>query len=264
MSRFLTFDEFRTLIRDTAVMVNDGDDESFNVTPTGANFPRLNVFAMAEALLNNPGPPSISVTDATVSEGDTGTKIVEITVQLTRTATTPITVQYTTADGTATLADADYVAASSSVTIDAGQTSRRLQFTINGDKGVEADETFVVNFSNASGGVFADNQAVITITNDDFIRLWQNPRDAMDVNDNGFITGLDALVIINRLNTVGSGVLPSQPPPGRYFFYDVNGDNACTPIDALIIINELNRRSEQADAPLAAASSGRVPHGTAG
>ncbi len=175
MSRFLTFDEFRTLIRDTAVMVNDGDDENYNVTATGANYPRLNIFAMAEALLNNPGPPSISVTDATVSEGDTGTKIVEITVQLTRAATTPITVQYATADGTATLADADYVAASNSVTIDAGQTSRKLQFTINADKGVEPDETFVVNFSNPSGGVLADNQAVITITNDDFIRLWQNP-----------------------------------------------------------------------------------------
>ncbi len=245
MGRFLTFDEFRTLIRDTAVMVNDGDDENYNVSATGANYLRLNVFSMAEALLNNPGPPSISVTDATVSEGDTGTKIAEITVQLTRATTNPVTVQYTTANGTATLAGGDYVAGSGSVTIDAGQTSRKLQFTINGDKSVESNETFVVNFSNPSGAVLADTQSVITITNDDFVRLWQNPRNAMDTNDNGFVTGLDALIIINRLNTVGSGVLPSQPPPGRFFYFDVNGDNACTPIDALIIIAELNRRAEQ-------------------
>jgi dockerin type I repeat protein len=131
-----------------------------------------------------------------------------------------------------------------------------LQFTINGDKAVEPNETFVVNLSNPIGGVLADNQAVVTITNDDFVRLWQNPVLAMDVNNNGNITGLDALIIINRLNTVGSGVLPSQPPPPPYFFYDVNGDNNCTPIDALIIINELNRRAQQDGGAMAAASSG--------
>jgi hypothetical protein len=256
MGRFLTYDEFRTLIRDTAVTVNDGDDENFNVTPTGADYPRVNIFAMAEALLNNPGPPSISVTDVSISEGDTGAKIVEITVQLTRASTAPVTVQYATANGTATLGDNDYLAANGTVTFDAGETSQRLQFTINGDKGVEANETFVVNFSNPIGAVVADSQAVITITNDDFIRLWQNPALAMDVNDSGTITGLDALIIINRLNTVGAGVLPSQPPPGRYFYFDVNGDNACTPLDALIIIHELNQRAQQGDGGMAAAASG--------
>jgi hypothetical protein len=256
MGRFLTFDEFRTLIRDTAVTVNDGDDENYNVPPTGSNYPRLNIFAMAEALLDNPGPPSISVTDATISEGNAGAKIVEVTVQLTRAATGPVTVDYVTANGTATVANGDYVASNGTLTINAGETSRRLQLTVNGDTSVETNETFVVNFSNAVGGLLVDTQAVVTITNDDFIRLWQNPVLAMDVNNNGNITGLDALIIINRLNTVGAGVLPAQPPPAPYFFYDVNGDNACTPLDALIIIHELNRRAEEGDGGLAAASSG--------
>jgi hypothetical protein len=73
-------------------------------------------------------------------------------------------------------------------------------------------------------------------------RAWQNAINRMDVNFDGFITPIDALIVINRLNTQGSGTLdptpnaPNIPQP----FFDVNGDGDVTPIDALIIINRLN------------------------
>lgn len=71
-------------------------------------------------------------------------------------------------------------------------------------------------------------------------RPWQNTTNRMDVNNDGRVSSLDALVVINRLNSAGPGQLPpptgTNPPP----FYDVNGDGMVTPIDALQIINYLN------------------------
>jgi len=69
---------------------------------------------------------------------------------------------------------------------------------------------------------------------------WQNPVDSLDVNNDGFETPIDALLIINRLNTIGPGSVPdlanSTPPP----YYDTNGDNFITALDALLVISALN------------------------
>jgi hypothetical protein len=70
---------------------------------------------------------------------------------------------------------------------------------------------------------------------------WRNPIDPYDVNDDGLVTPLDVLLIINELNRIGRGpLLPpsgSQTPPP---YVDVSGDNDVTPIDALLVINALN------------------------
>ena len=56
LGRRLTVSEFATLLNDTAVTINDGDDEDDNVTNTNLNFPRVDVFALANAIaaLGNP------------------------------------------------------------------------------------------------------------------------------------------------------------------------------------------------------------------
>ena len=77
-----------------------------------------------------------------------------------------MTVAYATANGTAT-AGSDYVAASGTLTFLAGQTSKTVAVTVNGDAAVEADETFTVNLSGAAGATIADAQGGGTITNDD-------------------------------------------------------------------------------------------------
>jgi len=71
---------------------------------------------------------------------------------------------------------------------------------------------------------------------------WTNPTNNVDVNGDGAVTPLDALVVINELNSVGAGPLPSPPatPPP---YYDVNGDGSLSPADALYVINWLNMGS---------------------
>ncbi|RMF42904.1 MAG: tandem-95 repeat protein, partial [Planctomycetota bacterium] len=67
----------------------------------------------------------------------------------------------------------------------------------------------------------------------------QNPAQNLDVNADGFVSPIDALLIINFLNNNNGGGsvvgLPAPPP-----YRDVNGDNFISPIDALIVINALN------------------------
>lgn len=52
LGRRLTLDELRTLLSSTGVTVTDGDDEDDNVTNTGLAWPRVNVLAMGNAVMN--------------------------------------------------------------------------------------------------------------------------------------------------------------------------------------------------------------------
>ena len=51
LGRRLSFAEVQSLLASTAVIVNDGDDENDNVTNTDADFPRVDMLALAEGIL---------------------------------------------------------------------------------------------------------------------------------------------------------------------------------------------------------------------
>ena len=69
---------------------------------------------------------------------------------------------------------------------------------------------------------------------------WQNQAMPTDVNDDGVVSPLDALIIINDLILNGSHLMvPAQPTTTPEFFYDVNNDGSTSPLDALIVINWL-------------------------
>ena len=118
-----------------------------------------------------PPVPAITIDNVSVAEGDSGTKTVDFTVSLSTTSTQTITVDYATADGTAT-APSDYLSTNNTLTFNPGETSKPITITINGDRLVESDETFFVNLTNASSNaVITDNQGQGTIINDDIANL---------------------------------------------------------------------------------------------
>ncbi|TMM26129.1 MAG: hypothetical protein E6F95_00695, partial [Actinobacteria bacterium] len=78
-----------------------------------------------------------------------------------------VTVDYTTNDGTATIASGDYDAASGTLTFTPGQTTKTLDVTVHGDAIYEADEHLTLDLSNASGATITDDSGAGTITNDD-------------------------------------------------------------------------------------------------
>ncbi|PZR10294.1 MAG: hypothetical protein DI532_18405 [Azospirillum brasilense] len=111
-------------------------------------------------------PPAISVADVSVTEGDSGTRLLTFTVALSKPAASAVSLHYATADGTAT-AGSDYAAASGTLTFAAGETSKTISIAIPGDTAVEANESFLLNLSDASGATIARASATGTILNDD-------------------------------------------------------------------------------------------------
>ncbi|HEY0661319.1 MAG TPA: FG-GAP-like repeat-containing protein [Lysobacter sp.] len=112
---------------------------------------------------------NLSVSDASVVEGNSGSKLAAFTISLSQASGSPVTYNVATANGTAS-AGSDYVASSvTGQSIPAGTTSRVFNVTINGDTTVEANETFNVNVSNVVGAMVADGVGVGTILNDDVI-----------------------------------------------------------------------------------------------
>ena len=142
-------------------------NETFTVTlsnPTGAT---LVIATGTGTIVNDDSVPAISIGDVSQAEGNAGITAFALPVTLSAASTQNITIQYITADDTATVADNDYVAASGTLTIPAGQTSVTIFINVNGDIKVEPNETFTVTLSNPSGASLGTSVATGTILNDD-------------------------------------------------------------------------------------------------
>ncbi len=109
---------------------------------------------------------NISGNGLSIAEGNTGTNDAVFTVSLSRSSTLATTVNFATADGTAT-AGVDYVATAGTLTFAPGETTKTVVVPIFGDNTVEPDETFTLNLSNPSNAVIASGQLAGTILADD-------------------------------------------------------------------------------------------------
>jgi len=90
----------------------------------------------------------VSIADASVAEGNSGTTQLTFTVTLSAADTHPVNVDYATTDLSAT-AGSDYVATSGTLTFNPGETSKSINVTINGDTHFEPDESFLMILSNS-------------------------------------------------------------------------------------------------------------------
>lgn len=121
------------------------------------------------AVLLTPGasaPPRITIGDASVREGNSGTAVATFTVTLSAASTEAVTVAYATADGTATAAG-DYQAMSGTLSFAPGETSKTITVPVRGDRAAEPDESFLVNLSGPSNASIAKAQGVGTILDDE-------------------------------------------------------------------------------------------------
>ncbi|MHA1129047.1 MAG: Calx-beta domain-containing protein, partial [Alphaproteobacteria bacterium] len=150
-------------------------------------------------------PPTLSITDASVTEGDSGTADLTFTITVTAVSATNIWVAYSTADGT-TLAGSDYLSTSGVARIDAGQTSTQITVVVQGDASDELPfELLYLNLSNPTNVTISDSQAVGTITDDDPVMGAWNYRMKItftNYNRSEPLTNFPALVVFttNRLD----------------------------------------------------------------
>jgi subtilisin family serine protease len=134
------------------------------LTVTGG---RLNISALMQG---TPVLPSLSISNVTQSEGNSGSTNFGFTVTLSAASATPVTVNYATANGTAT-SGSDYVAVTSTpITFAPGALTQTVNIVVNGDTTTESNETFFVNLAGVStNATIADSQGVGTINNDDTV-----------------------------------------------------------------------------------------------
>ena len=111
--------------------------------------------------------PRVSIGDVSMAEGDSGTTGFTFTVSLDEVSESTVMVDWTTMDGTATLADGDYAMNSGTVTFDPSDVSETVTVLVSGDTGFEPNETFTVVLSNPINTAINDGTGTGTIQNDD-------------------------------------------------------------------------------------------------
>jgi uncharacterized delta-60 repeat protein len=154
---------------------------------------------------------SVTIGDAVVSEGNSGTKIETFTV--TRSGgTAAFNVDFATSDGSATVADHDYVATAGTLHFNANVNTQTISVVINGDTKPEHTEAFLVSLSGATNsGVVTDSQGVGTITNDEVASHDFNGDGKSDI----FLQHANGSTLIwemNGINLAASGPGPTTDP----------------------------------------------------
>lgn len=146
-------------------------DETFSLHLADAT----NAFILTETavvtIIDDDGLPNLSISDAAILEGNSGSQTLLFAVTLSRASDQPVTVDYGTVADTA-VAPADYTATSGDLTFNPGQTYKEFTVTILGDEVDEGvSEQFFVQLSNAANANLAKELGVGTITDDDTAQL---------------------------------------------------------------------------------------------
>ncbi len=155
--------------------------------------------------------PAVSIQDVQQEEGDTGQTPFVFQVSLSAAGPEEIRVSYVTADGSATVADNDYTAASGTLVFQPGETAKSITVLVTGDTRVEADEQFTVQLRDLVNVEAGRTTATGTILNDD-----EEPPSGLgslagvvyaDANANGRPDAAEGVPGVKILLLSGSGTL---------------------------------------------------------
>jgi hypothetical protein len=168
----ITFEPGQTSQSVTISLIGDAVNEAtetFSLTLANANGATIRDAQAVGTISDDDIAPSVSVGDASVTEGDTGSVNAVFAVTLSGASSQTVTVSYAASNGTTNPATvgSDYTAANGTLTFNAGETTKNLSVVVKGDYVVEANETFFVSLSNVTNATIADGQGIGTITNDD-------------------------------------------------------------------------------------------------
>ena len=169
----LRFEPNDTMKQITVITNGDSDieaDETFTVAIVGASSNATIAKRTAIGTIESNETPVFTISNATIEEGDTGSKQLEFTVTLSSGATEAKSVKFRTVNGTA-LAGEDYTAPTAPNDVrefTVGEKSKTISIPILGDRNYERDETFTVQlYENSAGTQILTSDATGTIENND-------------------------------------------------------------------------------------------------
>ena len=138
-------------------------DETFRVTLTAPVEATLADATGTGTIVDDELEPVIDINEPTALEGD---GVIAFSVTLSHQSGSPVTVDWTTAAGTASNGP-DYFDTNGTVTFAPLETLKTVEITVNDDGTYELDETVAVNLSDPAGAPIGDAQGIGTIANDD-------------------------------------------------------------------------------------------------
>lgn len=131
----------------------------------------IEILALGDAFI----PPVLLIDNTRIDE-DAGSAT--FTVNLSRAIDSEVTVDYATANGTAT-AGSDYETTDGTLTFEPGVTTKTITVDLLEDAVLENDETFTVQLSDANNATIADDTGVSTIVDND--EASTNPPESLDL-----------------------------------------------------------------------------------
>jgi predicted extracellular nuclease len=173
-------------------------------------------------------PPTVSIGDVSVAEGDAGTSLLTFTVTRTE-EDSAFTLDFNTVVGGSATAGVDYeVVSGGTITFtQGGPLTQTVSVTINGDVTVEGDETFNVEISNIQNTVgtttIADGAATGTILNDDVTKIY-------DIQGENHLSTFDGQVV----TTIGV-VTAIDKDNNAYWIQDPDGDGNRNTSDGIYV-----------------------------
>jgi large repetitive protein len=146
--------------------------------------------------------PVIYAGSATGVEGQSGTKTFTFTIQLSAASAQTVSVDYLTADDSATVADNDYQATAGTLTFTPGMTSRTITVTVAGDTVQEENERFFLKFFNAVNATLNNVQVSGNITNDDSVLSLVAPSPIVEGNSGTKLVTFTVMLTSGGADTV--------------------------------------------------------------
>ena len=148
----VTFNPGQTSATITVPVIGDTvaeSNETFNLYLAQTSNVTLARAVGTGTILDDDQPVTLSIANASTYEGNSGTTNLTFTATLSGPSGNPLSVYYSTMDGTAT-AGSDYASTSGTLTFAAGQTTATITVPIYGDTNYEPDETFYVDPARAA------------------------------------------------------------------------------------------------------------------
>jgi hypothetical protein len=135
---------------------------------------------------------ALTINDVTVTRSNSGTTAALFTVSLSPPANFPVTVEFATANGSAT-SPLDYVAQSGRLTFAPLETSKQISIVVNAETANLPPQTYFVNLSNPTNAILAKAAGVGTIVNPDFPPVTPGPQFLVAAVPNRFTNFTAAL-----------------------------------------------------------------------
>jgi len=230
-SATLTLDPGETAATITVEVLGDTLDEADETLTVALSNPDAVTLADTEAtgtIQDDDEPPALSIADASLVEGDSGSAPMAFAVSLDAESGRSVTVEYATADGSATAAE-DYTGTAGSLTFDPGVTEQTIEVPVLGDTAAESDETFAVTLSAPANATLADAEATGTIRDDQdgsggggpVSGLSQRPSNATCLAGDApaLATGIDTAVAFPDLPAISQPIALRQLPGDASHWY---------------------------------------------